>query len=342
MMKIGYIGWYGHNNLGDDLPYQMFCRVTRSLGMQSKFGVEGVQKVIMGCGTLIDTKYNEFMKQAASCMNRNVPLYIVGTGVEYADGCKLPMEFIVGRPERKDVLKRVIDYAKEVSVRGEESKRILEGLTNNHDIKVCGDFGFLMDWDKDSAAYDNSTIMVNYGTSWGYLYGGEENKAYDLYKEVILKLKNNFKIVVVPFWTNDIPICCKLAEDCAVEGINKVPLENELFGILENVKTVIGFKLHSLVFSYCAERCIVPVAYRHKSIDFLTAVGFTEKECIKINDENFVAKVLESVINYERAYDFKKYLYNLEDNLRINRKRLYDNLSRAIIGRLVPDNVFGR
>lgn len=334
-VRIGYIGWYGHNNLGDDLTYKWFSKSLRDAGYKIYLGVENVQKVVMGCGTLLNTRYNEFMKQAASCMNRNVPLYIIGTGVQNIDGCFLPDVFKKQGEERSGILKRILDYATVIQVRGYKSEELLKKHTKR-EVEVCGDLGFLMPWHRGEAEFNQNTVMVNYGDAKGYLYGGDENKTFGHYVEIVKVLLKNYEVLIVPFWTGDISSCKKLAEITGARLRVGVPNELELFDILSWAKIVIGFKLHSLVFGYCSGRYVVPIAYRSKSIDFLDSIGYDEgcdggREIIRINDNNFVSRVLDSIIQSEDIERFRSYQLHRGITVNIYKSRVKSILTQ--IGR---------
>ena len=272
----------------------------------------------MGCGTLLNIRYNEFMKKAAACMNRNIPLYIIGTGFEPVnfDGCVPGKRFYDQGEVRRDVLTKVIHYAKYVGVRGPQSRDMLVDLTRRADIEVCGDFAFLLRGEPDfkfRERHPKDKIVLNFGKTWGYLYGNSEKDAFDSYRLLVRELSKDFEVIVVPFWFDDIEVSKELCLGLdRVRVLSRIPDDDFLIEILNDAFMVVGFKLHSLVIPACLGICFVPIAYRPKTVDFLKSIGYDDESIIKLSDKGFVRKVLDVVerhkdsVYYEgRSLDLK-------------------------------------
>jgi hypothetical protein len=90
--KIGYIGWVGHRNLGDEAMFQAISRAfapnqllpllplpgERLLYALGAGGAARFGAVVLGGGTLINRFYLDLAKLAVSW---NVPFFVAGTGV---------------------------------------------------------------------------------------------------------------------------------------------------------------------------------------------------------------------------------------------------------------------
>ena len=121
---ISYIGWLGHNNIGDEA---CFYEITRRLpknvrvipGDGNVSQQKGADLCILGGGTLLDLSYDRREHALLNFINSGIPVVVWGTGVLSITETK----------QKNTVNKKVLNIlnrAKFVGVRGPLSKKTLD------------------------------------------------------------------------------------------------------------------------------------------------------------------------------------------------------------------------
>ena len=279
--RIGYIGWLGRNNLGDEAMFlairQLFSSLnilpfkeTELLSMYQRFKKSYIYDAIfLGGGTLINSSYLDIFKEAKSNYKTRV---IFGSGVQNPDFW-----------DRVGVHNRLMEWIEPleacnfVGVRGPLSKNIL----NNHGfhkVKIIGDPGLSFARDEIKRKMRNKTLGVNIGISNGFVWGNETEILNTVIRLSRILIGDGWKLKFLPVWENDIPYI--------EEAVRNIGAETETFknwesidqtlDFLEQCDLFIGEKLHSVIFATCVYTPSIMLEYRPKCLDFMLSMGLEE------------------------------------------------------------------
>lgn len=283
--RIGYIGWVGHHNLGDEALFSAFVKAF------SEFAVEIIPSqrikklswwrklilksrypaIALGGGTLVFAEYVDVFRNAQKLANYT---FLFGTGVEDAVFWK--------KFNRKWELKdwqTVLNKTNYIGVRGPHSQAMLKEIGVNSEI--LGDLALIWSYEKFLSKKKNKHILLNLGTSYNHVFGNEYdifNTNYNLATELI---KNNWKITIVSVWPEDNEVVMKFYEKIAsldrnnIYIITQLPSLENYFSIAEQVDIAIGFKLHSVVLAHCVGTPALMMAYRQKCIDYMASMDLS-------------------------------------------------------------------
>ncbi len=184
---VGYIGWVGHSNLGDEAMFEAICTALRPNKILPLLPLPGEQlleaiglgaakrcaAVILGGGTLINRFYLGLAKRVLSW---NIPLCVAGTGVGSPG-----FGFSPERP--RDLLKwaKVLSRSPFLGVRGPESERLLReaGLEN---IEVIGDPALAYTPDVMPPIRSRPRLVINLGPERNAAAGGVATVANEFAK----------------------------------------------------------------------------------------------------------------------------------------------------------------
>ena len=284
--RIGYVGWTGHENLGDEMLYQAYQRLfpeyhvlpfisLRSSKRDTYRKITGRDIFAAGClggGTLIN-RSKKRLETFCRLLDECPVCFCLGTGV--ADS-----GFWEGRADWKDQLTAWVDRLKQcqfVGVRGPVGAAVLKqaGLK---DVEVVGDSALI--FAKESyAAPEEKVLGVNVGTALGNVWGTEEQMVERIAVACKALRSKGWKILFLCVWPRDMDSSRALAKQIGIADpqIHLVTCDvAQALDVCGRCTTFIGMKLHSVVTAICAGVPSIMIEYRPKCRDFMDSLGLEE------------------------------------------------------------------
>lgn len=313
--KIGYVGWLGHHNLGDEAIYSAFREIFKEfdvLPFKNTIKMEYFEKirnenifdaVFLGGGTLIGGEGS--LNMIKSAQRKRVPTAIFGTGV------RSPVFWGKARTDY-DINKawiECLEIAKYVGVRGPLSQQILcnNGLNCS---EIIGDLALFFAKDKIKIKNKNKKLGINIGTSGGNVWGKEDEILVFIVKFAEIMIDRGWDITFLPVWDKDI-----LYIEEAMTRIRKhVTLFSEYNSIgkvidfLEQCDLFVGEKLHSVVLAMCSYTPSIMLEYRPKCLDFMKSMDL---EKFNIRTDALRADTIIDMVDelYDSIDSFQESIY---------------------------------
>lgn len=306
---VYYMGWTGHQNLGDEVLYEAhktlfpnlrfipFRKLSPASSLIRLVRRKGFAAGFLGGGTLINQSpaWIDYIKRVQAY---GLPVYCFGTGVT-EDKFKFDFE--------KTNLKQwtpVLDTMPFVGIRGPRSMELLESVSFRK-AKQIGDTALALAPAKMFAKKRNKVIGLNYGISRKTLMWGD-NKNYTKQITAIIKglIEQGYEIRLLPVWPDDIESNTSLlkyagSKRCsmriAYDNLNDYNKE------LNECSFFIGQKLHSTIFA-CMQRIpSIMIEYQPKCMDFMRSINL-EDYVIKTS-ECTPDKIIEMIDLLSGNYD---------------------------------------
>jgi len=268
MKTAAYIGWVGHENLGDEACYdavKAFLKNSHALvpwdrGRWPRKALPDL--CIVGGGTLLDIRFKRREQALVYPMfNNGIPVVFWGSGVVTPYGKTL-------HPKVAAILRG----SKFVGVRGPRSKKILaaKGFPN---VEIIGDPALFLRNDHSETPYkkNSDTIAINIGHTRNNLYGTEKHVLEQTKILIQLLERIGFNILLFSVWPED----NKLLNQVKGKNVRLLPWSpniNNLLGIFKQCYCVVGLKLHAVVLSATVGVPFVSLAYREKCFDFVESL----------------------------------------------------------------------
>lgn len=272
-VKIGYIGWVGHGNLGDQAMFQAMAtalaphqllpmlpapgeRVLRAMGAG---GGECFGAVVLGGGTLINRLYLDVAKLAVSW---NLPLFVAGTGVG------IPGFGFSSRDEGSlQEWAAILHRSPQIAVRGPESAKLLEGAGVSG-VEIIGDPALAFTPDVLPVLRGKPRLAVNLGPD-----GQARNEG--VARVVSEFLRTGGEVVGVALGTGDQACLHRFRR---LHGLAGMTIEShrdsaeQLLATLEGSHALITVRLHAAVLATCVGVPPVLFAYNSKCLDFMASM----------------------------------------------------------------------
>lgn len=282
--KVAILGWYGHQNFGDELMLKGLSRLFRGweIVSMSNTDTETVAAVnfeevnkcdlfVLGGGELIETN-RLFIHTPSFCgvriprlvhrvMNRTnifnniswvhkirIPKVILGCGVNVAHASELKKEVIAELEQ--------FDY---IGLRDQTSVEILKTIsTLKNKVHLFYDASFSAVCKKNSSTYHaEKTAVVIPTDRFTYSDRGvqQTHMAFQSKKRLKERLKPYDKAMFLPFGQedNDDYVTCQLLAECAEnsEIISPAKLNFQtVIDYLESSEVVFSYRLHGLILSF--------------------------------------------------------------------------------------------
>ncbi|MCD6327436.1 polysaccharide pyruvyl transferase family protein [bacterium] len=285
--RIAYIGWQGHENLGDEMLYEAHKRLfpdyhvlpfvslsKKRRDLHRRIARRDVfQAGCLGGGTLIN-RAKGYEYKLARLLAECSPVFCLGTGVANP-------EFWEGRDGWGADLRAWIGLLKQcrfVGVRGPMSADLLKqaGL---QDVEVVGDSALVLARDSYKTNGETKTLGINIGTSRGNVWGSEEDMLQKMAQISIKALADGWHILYLCVWPIDYDITVRLAELTGITDpkIHMITNDTEqALDLCERCTVFIGMKLHAVVCAICAGVPSIMIEYRPKCRDFMASLDMEE------------------------------------------------------------------
>jgi polysaccharide pyruvyl transferase WcaK-like protein len=282
--SISYMGWTGHNNLGDELLYEAhvalfpdftivpfrksaFARAYQTVSRRPVY-VAG----FLGGGTLINQS-DSWLQRIAYLQTMGLPIYCLGTGVT-EDTFRAGHE----RTSMQEWVKVLATFVF-AGVRGPYSKKMLEAA-HFTGFTVTGDTALALAPAAFTPRRPGKIIGFNYGLVkenqiWGDTDMYTQNVAATI-KQLIAK---GYTVTLLPVWDRDIASNKRLLEQVNDRNCTmKLAFDSHAAyqAELQQCDIFIGQKLHATIMA-CMERIpSIMIEYNPKCRDFMASVAMEE------------------------------------------------------------------
>jgi len=279
--RVGYIGWLGRNNLGDEAMFRaskkLFASLnilpfkdTEILSLLKKLKRDYVYDAIfLGGGTLIGKNYLNILKEAKS--NSKVK-------VAFGSGVQNPIFWDkVGINNRLTEWSELLETFNFVGVRGPLSKDIL----NNYGFRkaeVIGDPALSLSFDRIKRKPRKNLLGINIGVSNGLVWGNEKAILDSIIKLSNVLISKGWELKFLPVWDQDLNYVEEAVKN--LRGKAEIFKEwrsiNKTLKFLEQCDLFIGEKLHSVILATCAYTPSIMLEYRPKCLDFMMSMDMQD------------------------------------------------------------------
>lgn len=271
--RVGYVGWVGQSNLGDEAMYSAFDNVLFKevdiIPLTGKNRNQRFDAAFLGGGTMINRDpgfLRTFQMAQASCPKS----YVFGTGV-------CGDEFWRTRPGWKDRMPEWLDClnkAEFIGLRGPYSRqRLLEyGVSNT---EVIGDPALSLALPTVKPKKFARHIGISVGTSHGHVWGNERDVLEAVIKVAWELVQRGWTITFVPVWPPDLrynEAAAQFISSPEVSVFHKFYSIKKTMDLMESVDVFIGEKLHSVVLAMCVYTPSIMLEYRPKCRDFMASL----------------------------------------------------------------------
>ncbi|MFZ5862707.1 MAG: polysaccharide pyruvyl transferase family protein [Nitrospirota bacterium] len=279
--KIGYLGWVGHGNLGDEALYLAFQRLfPRHRLLPFKYSAKTVwleqimrRKVfvatILGGGTLINKR--AILDALRAAQSRYQPSFALGTGV--ADPVFGMQKR--GEPDGLHEWIECLERCRFVGVRGPLSQHLL-AQAGYPSAEIVGDTALTFADVTIAPKRGTQLLGVNIGTAYGNVWGDEERILEFVVQLVTTMIGLGYRAVFVPMWDADLPYIQeavkRINDPGAVSVFRDYHSVEATMQCLRTCDVFVGEKLHSVVLALCANTPSVMLEYQPKCLDFMMSM----------------------------------------------------------------------
>lgn len=364
MKKVLYFGWLGHQNIGDELMWDIFQDLFLKKFSSSQYKLISSTKnirnrlkndnhylksfdiIVLGGGSILMPTFVNTLYKAIQ-LHPDVKILIWGSGIDWIERKDLNRYFLNNSQGRtgirtefnrfpknwfQNVLQVVLNHSQFISLRGTYTYEILtkKGVHLQNAI-VSGDPGLLLNpLPKDPPVIRNEKLItINWGTTMNRLYGKNEAKLEGELTKVINALVNKgYEICIFPVWTKDIRPCMnlykKLENKKNITLIKQLMNQQRIMELYERSAFSINLKLHANVLSAVSKTPFVAMGYRFKTFDFANYIGM-DKLVVPTDDSQFAVSTMEAVKLIDKhGIDMMKSIAQHQETCRKNLDTMFD------------------
>ncbi len=320
---IGYIGWLGHRNLGDEVMFQLIQSAfsefpitpfiappgERLLALLKLGGSGFFRAIFLGGGTLINSTYLASVQLASSF---RVPIYTIGTGVG-SPGFGISLHQPLGN--WRDVLRD----SPSVSVRGPLSKCRLEEAGFS-DALVIGDPALGLAPESPPLFRTRNRLLINLTQEPGT--EPFEGK-YSVFRHVgsiaAEFASRGGEVVGIALGNKDKAVLQRFRREFQVPTMVIESHRSSVRSLLPSLAGsigLIGVRLHSAILASCLGVPSILFSYRDKCADFMNSMELSEfvvplSESLQHQDlvirwNKIVHEPQLGMLIYERALQWKR------------------------------------
>lgn len=317
--RIGYIGWVGFGNLGDEIMFEAFKRLfcqfdvlpfkfTHKIELFEKIKKrEMFQAVCQGGGTLINAKgYHEKYRIA---QERYGKTFVFGTGVRNPIFWNRVKNWQDSLNEWLEILNKSIF----VGVRGPISQQLLceRGFDK---AEVIGDISLSLAKPGIIAKKRRKVIGINIGVSDSGQWGRDDDILEFIVKFANIMLSKKWNIKFMPVCEKDLLFIKTAARKIGrgVSVFNEYKSMRKIMQFFETCDLFVGEKMHSVILAMCSYTPSIMLEYRPKCLDFMMSMGL---EKFNMRTDNLSLDLIIDNIN------------ELYDNTEIIQKKIFDRVS---------------
>lgn len=287
---VRYVGWTGHDNLGDEAMLE----ATRLLLPWADVQTSGdpTDLLLLGGGTLINRRiYLDWLRDKDSPRSERA---VLGTGVGSPD--------YWGLTEKPEDWVQFLGTCAYVGVRGPHSYETLRSWGYQGRLEICGDTALALSRPEDTPDVADGRLVVSPLSSEGELWGGDDRRVLQAFSELVSAAKAEGREVwMLACFPRDDRICLEIMREA---GYPNLPYlagyrdTNESMKLLGSASVVVAERLHAAVLAAAAGAPIVGVEYRPKVRDF--AASIRQEARVLRSDEVTSEALLARIVDVER------------------------------------------
>lgn len=327
MKTVFLFGYYGYDNLGDDLILES---IVNTMNNQFNFKVltynyektQKVHKVVpvsrskftkiiheIITSDIVASGGGSLLQDATSSKSLYFYLGLIGLGKIFRK--KTIFLFngigpIKGKFNRK-LVKWILSKVDRIILRDYQSEEFLSNLGITKNVEVVGDAVFLKDFDvqKTYQEKESSKLAIISLRPWKHYDQTKILEAEKLIQSLELK---GYTVELLPLMMpDDYEILSRINTNSDVNIIDYHEKQDELFKKIESAHVLIGERLHSLVISSICETPFIGIEYDPKIAGYCKMV----KQINAVRTENFdYKKIIQALELLDSSY--KNYYQNLK------------------------------
>lgn len=353
-LEAGYVGWNGHNNLGDEAIYHAIESELDNIILKPSEFCHNALITLLGGGTILPFVFQngsayhfeerelnvaigvgvaepEFENKrrvildirqlcgrvgidSNSVLNQ---LGLVGEAIKM--GNRLPGVLLTGTYCHPNHYRQAGALLDKITVRGPRSKRVLE--SKGVDCEVVGDTALLLEPEEYHPNASTKIVVCLRKPGTGRKWTHDQAYVNHLV-DFCNNLPKSVEKVFLPFQPSDIPFHRDVAsqiDNATWKDYTSVVDVDAALNEIASAEVVIGEKLHANVFAACCFTPFISLGYAPKNQDFAASVGM-EKFNIRITDVD--TELLSE--RYTEARDIR--VSRLRDRVEDYRNRLRNTL----------------
>lgn len=262
-----YIGWTGHNNLGDELMLDIVGNLLPWVDLRTTGGPGRL--LILGGGTLIN-RDPSYLNKLLTLDAPSVERCVLGTGVASPE--------YWGLVEDPDKWLRWLSTCVYVGVRGPHSYDRLRSWGFDGELEISGDSALLI----ERPPVDRVPGRVVVAPVWtkGRLWGGSDEAVVDAMASAVMSWRADGREVVAlsssPDDDSQILQLSQRAGDTLLPFVHGYLDTGRAVETIASADLVVGERLHACVIAAAVGTPFVPIEYRPKLKDFAASVGVEE------------------------------------------------------------------
>jgi polysaccharide pyruvyl transferase WcaK-like protein len=274
--RLGYIGWLGRGNLGDEAIFEAICVAFNKVEILPYVNLRKISilpnqflkplfsSVMLGGGTLIGVP--NYCNTLRMSQRIGYPTFAFGTGVqdpEYWGRIWRDSDYL-------DEWIPLLNQCKYVGVRGPLSKSILDAVGYKH-AQVIGDPALLLARSSITPKRMQKKLGINIGSD-GKVWGSDEDTILQsICRFSSYMIDKGWSITFVPAKKTDL----RYIKDAMKVLGNNVKMFTRFTSVekvldeIESCDVFIGERLHSSILSCCTYTPTIMLEYRPKCRDFM-------------------------------------------------------------------------
>ncbi len=286
-VSVAYVGFTGHDNLGDEAVMTAIQSLMPWAHLESD--PVDPRLLMVGGGTLINGRryyLNRLLRQESPVVERA----LFGTGVRNPD--------YWGVTEPMDDWFSFIDSALVAAVRGPDSVKNLRKLGYHRDLPVIGDPALSLFPPDDFTRVEGRVVVCPVFTS-GNLHGGSDEVVFAALADLVLRLRAEGRDVILMSafpqddrWLIDLMRRSEVDDLPYFAGYANI---DETMGLMASADLVVGERLHATIMAAAAGTPFVGVEYRPKVRDFARSVG-QENAVVRTDEMHRLQEVCDRIL----------------------------------------------
>jgi len=294
MIQALYVGWLGHQNIGDEACFLSIYNMIRDFAVLTPWDypdplpIENPDLLIYGGGTILHLEGWVREKMVLPLVENGVPFIVWGSGIREPVSAKMSGSCL-----------GLLNKARFVGVRGPRSLNALRrgGFYN---ASVTGDPALFLD--RRDMMLCEKRIGLNIGFTGGDLFGDDSNILSKTESLIDILRDLGYEVILFSVLPEDEAIISRIKnKDPQIRPFD--PSIESLMRFFSTCEIVISQKLHGCVLAAAAGTPFISLAYREKCNDFADSMGLRVM-AVRTDDKDLVSKV----VNLVRFCSDRKYI----------------------------------
>ncbi len=359
--KVGYAGWIGHNNVGDEALLEANKKLFNEIEFVDAQYWDEYNSLLFGGGTIlpqflvggeprpirgnqctaaigvgirspnfwnqrlatIDFRYLMGRVGYPECIRNKYIEYLLQPFEELSSNI-LSTGYYFSNDDYMAIEKYNFDY---LGTRGPLSGEILSKYGIDHE--VIGDTALVLEPSSDKIKTEKkvAVCLQHDKLKWA------KNEEYIHHIVNFLKnISNEYKIICLPFQKEDLSMHIKLSNILDNAEFKNYCSPMDVQGVIDEIAScelMIGEKLHANILSSCSHTPFISLEYRPKCFDFASSVNM-DKYNIRI-DEITESELESMFIELENKKSVKKHIETEVEKQRNNIRQFTDKIEAEIV-----------